>query len=104
MGPHVDEHSKRSRGNLSVNSQLLPLSIDIEKVVFHSYIFFLLNLSYEQQVYQPQTEAISPIPDDLKNDSNMRDSTMIRNAITKIESEIELTMKRLDRARANQVI
>ena len=29
MGPHVDEHSKRSRyptgGNLSVNSQLLPL-------------------------------------------------------------------------------
>lgn len=36
MGPHVDEHSKRSRypqaGNLSMNSQLLPLSIDVKKV------------------------------------------------------------------------
>ena len=43
MGPHVDEHSKRSRyitgGNVSVNSQLLPLSIDVKKVciyeIFH---------------------------------------------------------------------
>jgi hypothetical protein len=45
MGPHVDEHSKRSRyltgGNLSVNSQLLPLSIDVKKV----WIFFCTNLS-----------------------------------------------------------
>ncbi|CAF0787976.1 unnamed protein product [Rotaria sordida] len=91
MGPHVDEHSKRSRylagGNLSINSQLLPLSIDVKK---------------EQQVYQPQTEAISPTPDDPKNDSNMRDSTIIRNAISKLESEIDLTMKKLDRAKLSQ--
>jgi len=83
MGPHVDEHSKRSRyltgGNLSVNSQLLPLSIDVKK---------------EQQVYQPQTEAISPTPDDPKNDTNIRDSTIIRNAISKLESEIDITMKK----------
>ncbi|CAF2757520.1 unnamed protein product [Rotaria sp. Silwood2] len=91
MGPHVDEHSKRSRypagGNLSINSQLLPLSIDVKK---------------EQQVYQPQTEAISPTPDDPKNDSNMRDSTIVRNAISKLESEIDLTMKKLDRAKLSQ--
>ena len=45
MGPHVDEHSKRSRyltgGNLSVNSQLLPLSIDVKKV-FEFIKFFLI--------------------------------------------------------------
>ncbi|CAF3900416.1 unnamed protein product, partial [Rotaria magnacalcarata] len=91
MGPHVDEHAKRSRyptgGNLSVNSQLLPLSIDVKK---------------EQQVYQPQTEAISPTPEDPKNDTNMRDSTIIRNAISKLESEIEITMKKLDRAKLSQ--
>ncbi|CAF5100975.1 unnamed protein product [Rotaria sp. Silwood1] len=91
MGPHVDEHSKRSRyptgGNLSINSQLLPLSIDVKK---------------EQQVYQPQTEAISPTPDDPKNDSNMRDSTIIRNAISKLESEIDITVKKLDRAKLSQ--
>ncbi|CAF4322483.1 unnamed protein product, partial [Adineta steineri] len=91
MGPHVDEHSKRSRyptgGNLSVNSQLLPLSIEVKK---------------EQQVYQPQTEAISPTPDDPKNDSNMRDSTIIRNAISKLEAEIDTTMKKLHRAKLSQ--
>jgi len=46
MGPHADEHSKRSRylpgGNLSVNSQLLPLSIDVKKVD-KSRIIFCLN-------------------------------------------------------------
>jgi hypothetical protein len=39
MGPHVDEHSKRSRyptgGNVSMNSQLLPLSIDVKKVFWN---------------------------------------------------------------------
>jgi hypothetical protein len=44
MGPHVDEHSKRSRyltgGSLSVNSQLLPLSIDVKKVFIKFYFIF----------------------------------------------------------------
>ncbi|CAF0926148.1 unnamed protein product [Adineta ricciae] len=96
MGPHVDEHSKRSRyptgtgsggGSLSANSQLSPLSIEVKK---------------EQQVYQPQTEAISPTPDDPKNDSHMRDSTIVRNAISKLESEIDITMKKLHRAKLSQ--
>ncbi len=43
MGPHADEHSKRSRyatgGNLSINSQLLPLSIDVKKVFILKNIF-----------------------------------------------------------------
>jgi hypothetical protein len=47
MGPHVDEHSKRSRyltgGNLSVNSQLLPLSIDVKKVrIFFVRIYLIV--------------------------------------------------------------
>ncbi len=60
--------------------------------------------SKEQQVYQPQTEAISPTPDDPKNDTNIRDSTIIRNAISKLESEIDITMKKLHRAKLSQVI
>lgn len=50
MGPHVDEHSKRSRyvtgGNLSVNSQLLPLSIDVKKVrvIFYPVLSGLILL------------------------------------------------------------
>ena len=47
MGPHADEHSKRSRyatgGNLSINSQLLPLSIDVKKV-FYFEKYFSMNL------------------------------------------------------------
>ena len=108
MGPHVDEQSKRSRyltgGNLSVNSQLLPLSIEVKKVCIYSYrkLFDWIDFQ-EQQVYQPQTEAISPTPDDPKNDSNIRDSTIIRNAISKLESEIDITMKKLHRAKLSQV-
>lgn len=112
MGPHIDEHSKRSRyatgGNLSMSSQLLPLSIEVKKVCY------LLNFDWnswnswnscfqEQQVYQPQTEAISPTPDDPKNDTNIRDSTIIRNAISKLESDIDVTMKKLHRAKLSQV-
>lgn len=93
MGPHADEHSKRSRyptgANLPVSTQLPPLSIDIKKE--------------QQQVFQPQTEAISPTPDEPKNDSNLRDSTIIRNSISKLESEIDLTMKKLQRAKLSQV-
>jgi hypothetical protein len=63
-----------------------------------------LFFSKEQQVYQPQTEAISPTPDDPKNDTNIRDSTIIRNAISKLESEIDITMKKLHRAKLSQVI
>ncbi len=111
MGPHVDEHSKRSRylagGNLSVNSQLLPLSIEVKKVNLNTMFLILLKLNFirfqEQQVYQPQTEAISPTPDDPKNDTNIRDSTIIRNAISKLESEIDITMKKLHRAKLSQV-
>ena len=50
MGPHVDEHSKRSRyvtgGNLSVNSQLLPLSVDVKKVrvLFYQELTVLILL------------------------------------------------------------
>lgn len=54
-------------------------------------------------MYQPQTEAISPTPDDPKNDSNIRDSTIIRNAISKLESDIDITMKKLHRAKLSQV-
>jgi hypothetical protein len=57
----------------------------------------------EQQVYQPQTEAISPTPDEPKIDSNLRDSTIIRNSISKLESEIDITMKKLHRAKLSQV-
>ncbi len=107
MGPHVDEHSKRSRyltgGNLSVNSQLLPLSIDVKKVRIFFVRIYLIVFFQEQQVYQPQTEAISPTPDDPKNDTNIRDSTIIRNAISKLESEIDITMKKLHRAKLSQV-
>ena len=96
MGPHADEHSKRSRyptgANLPVNTQLPPLSIDIKK-----------EQQQQQQVYQPQTEAISPTPDEPKIDSNLRDSTIIRNSISKLESEIDITMKKLQRAKLSQV-
>jgi hypothetical protein len=33
----------------------------------------------------------------------MRDSTIIRNAISKLESEIDVTMKKLHRAKLSQV-
>jgi hypothetical protein len=50
MGPHVDEHSKRSRylagGNLSVNSQLLPLSIEVKKVNLNTMFLILLKLNF----------------------------------------------------------
>jgi len=49
MGPHVDEHSKRSRylagGNLSVNSQLLPLSIEVKKVNLN-FIIIIIKLNF----------------------------------------------------------
>jgi len=54
-------------------------------------------------LYQPQTEAISPILDEPKIDSNMRDTTIIRNSISKLESDIEITMKKLHRAKLSQV-
>lgn len=54
-------------------------------------------------MYQPQTEAISPILDEPKGDSNLRDSTIIRNSISKLESDIEITMKKLHGAKLNQV-
>lgn len=54
-------------------------------------------------MYQPQTEAISPILDEPKIDSNMRDTTIIRNSISKLESDIEITMKKLHRAKLSQV-
>jgi hypothetical protein len=82
MGPHVDEHSKRSRYPTSI-----PLSVDVKK---------------EQPLYQPQTEAISPILDEPKIDSNIRDTTIIRNSISKLESDIEITMKKLHRAKLSQ--
>ncbi|CAF4168398.1 unnamed protein product, partial [Rotaria sordida] len=82
MGPHVDEHSKRTRYPPSI-----PLSIDVKK---------------EQPLYQPQTEAISPIFDETKIDSHMRDTTIIRNSISKLESDIEITKKKLDRAKLSQ--
>lgn len=55
-------------------------------------------------MYQPQTEAISPIFDESKIDSHMRDTTIIRNSISKLESDIEITKKKLDRAKLSQVI
>jgi hypothetical protein len=55
-------------------------------------------------LYQPQTEAISPILDEPKVDSHMRDTTIIRNSISKLESDIEITMKRLHRAKLSHVI
>jgi hypothetical protein len=58
--------------------------------------FFSLK---EQPLYQPQTEAISPILDE----PNMRDTTIIRNSISKLESDIEITMKKLHRAKLSQV-
>ncbi|CAF4858057.1 unnamed protein product [Rotaria sp. Silwood1] len=82
MGPHVDEHSKRTRYPTNA-----PLSIDVKK---------------EPPLYQPQTEAISPIFDETKIDSHMRDTTIIRNSISKLESEIEITKKKLDRAKLSQ--
>ncbi|CAF4094745.1 unnamed protein product [Adineta steineri] len=82
MGPHIDEHSKRSR-----YPSTIPLSIDIKK---------------EQPLYQPQTEAISPILDESKMDSNIRDTTIIRTSISKLESDIEITMKKLHRAKLSQ--
>jgi hypothetical protein len=33
----------------------------------------------------------------------MRDTTIIRNSISKLESDIEITMKRLHRAKLSQV-
>jgi hypothetical protein len=54
-------------------------------------------------LYQPQTEAISPILDEPKIDSNIRDTTIIRNSISKLESDIEITMKKLHRAKLSQV-
>lgn len=63
-----------------------------------------MNLSKEQPVYQPQTEAISPSLDEPKGDSNMRDSTLIRNSISKLESDIEITMKKLHGAKLSQVM
>ncbi|CAF1009587.1 unnamed protein product, partial [Didymodactylos carnosus] len=91
MGPHVDEHSKRARypagANLSVNSQLLPLRIDVKK----------------ESVYEPLTEAISPTPEDPKQqDSSVKDTTSIRASIVKLESEIESTSQRLKHAKQNQ--
>lgn len=57
----------------------------------------------EQALYQPQTEAISPSLEEPKNDSNMRDSTIIRNSISKLDSDIQIAMKKLHRARLSQV-
>lgn len=54
-------------------------------------------------MYQPQTEAISPILDEPKIDSNIRDTTILRNSISKVESDIEQTMKKLHRAKLSQV-
>ena len=54
-------------------------------------------------MYQPQTEAISPILDEPKGDSNLRDSTIIRNSISKLDSDIEITMKKLHGAKLSQV-
>ncbi|CAF0840416.1 unnamed protein product [Adineta ricciae] len=82
MGTHTDEHSKRSR-----YSATIPLSIDVKK---------------EQALYQPQTEAISPSLEEPKNDSNMRDSTIIRNSISKLDSDIQIAIKKLHRARLSQ--
>lgn len=72
------------------------------KLKFLSFFFLLLHFQ-EQQVYQPQTEAISPTPDDPKNDTSIRDSTIIRNAISKLEADIDITMKKLHRAKLSQV-
>ena len=69
----------------------------------HTVPSTFLSPSQEQQVYQPQTEAISPTPEEPKVDSNMRDSTIVRSSISKLESEIDSTMKKLHRAKLSQV-
>ena len=60
-------------------------------------------LVQEQALYQPQTEAISPSLEEPKNDSNMRDSTIIRNSISKLDSDIQIAIKKLHRAKLSQV-
>ncbi len=35
-------------------------------------------------------------------DSNLRDTTIIRNSISKLESDIDITMKKLHRAKLSQ--
>lgn len=87
MGAHVDENVKRAH-YASLNAQFLPLGIDVKK---------------EQPLYQPATEAISPINDETKFDTHLRDTTIIRNTISKLESEIGMTQEKLHRAKISRV-
>lgn len=101
MSSHIDEHSKRARYPPNI-----PLSIDVKKVFNRTkkqHSNWSRCVFQEQTLYQPQTEAISPIHDEPKLDSNMRDMTILRNSISKLESDIEITMKKLHRAKRNQV-
>jgi len=86
MGAHVDENVKRAH-YASLNAQFLPLGIDVKK---------------EQPLYQPATEAISPINDETKFDTHLRDTTIIRNTISKLESEIGMTQEKLHRAKISR--
>ena len=87
MGAHVDENAKRAH-YAGLNAQFLPLGIDVKK---------------EQPLYQPATEAISPINDDTKFDTHLRDTTVIRNSISKLDSEIGMTQEKLHRAKLSRV-
>jgi hypothetical protein len=103
MGPHADEHPKHAHYPTG-NPHFLPLSIDVKKVGSRNFACLDSTFSLQEQtLYQPKTEVISPIHDEPKVDGHMRDVTVIRSSIGKLNSDIDVTTKKLHRAKLNQV-